>query len=276
MQEPEVEASSDAGRERKEAAASRRRLRIAFGCLFVLTTVCVGVCGVAGYGFQRHTADVRRFEAAPMPSVTAETDPGFRLLAEARASVGAEAISSCADLENAIAGKIDELSDAEAFALHEWTRARLAELDTQSMREACQTVGYGVCSDESFLAFRAYLLAMGRPTFALAIADDDAALARILPKTPYCRSLVDVTYAGAVRTTVIEDAGVDAGPTDAAVDASMDGGPSDGRIPVDAGLPLAERIGTETSTRSLPRRELGAAHPHLCHRFTCTVDDVFD
>lgn len=289
MDEDVRPASFEVEAERTRRARNARRVRVALGCLVALTFSCLGLCGLVGYGFHRHGKDVRRHGVAPMAEEANEADPNFRLLARVRSSLGTQALTTCTQLEDVLDGELDRLSDRDAFAFHEWTRARLAELDTQPMREACQVVGYGGCPEPVFLWFRAYLLAMGRPTFSLAVAADDEALARILPQAPYCQSFVDVTYAAAVRSVLHEDAGVDAGPRDlgptdigerdAGHDPALQGiadEPADAATPADAGLPLASRIEPPTSTRLLPRRELGATHPHLCHRFTCTLADVFD
>lgn len=286
MSEGDLEASGPADDEAPGKPPRRRGLRIALGCLAVMTTACLGVCGLAGYGFNRHASDVRRFEPAPMPDAATETDPNFRLLAEARASLGTGPIVSCSDLETEISDRLDELSHEDALAFHEWARARLLDLDSQPMREACQAARSGACPEAVFLWFRSYLVAMGRPTFALALADDDRALARILPKTARCRSFVDITYAAAVRSVLVEDAGIDAGHSavasadssvsDGGIDASIVEAPSDAGIEPESGLPPTTPIASTTSTRQLPRRQLAAGHPYLCRRFTCTVEDVFD
>lgn len=225
-----------------------RPYRFALGCLFFLTTACVLVCGIAGYGIKRHGDDVARHAPAPMPDPSTESDPDFRILAEVRRALGTRPVDDCSRLETALDAELAEFDAARAEAFYAFVRARLEELDTQALREVCQIAGYGACSDETFLAFRAYLLAMGRPTFELARADDDEALARILPRAPYCFSFAESSYGAAVRATQGADAGI-AGPT---------------------------RIEPSRRTHVLERSRLPRAHPRMCRRFTCTYRDVLD
>lgn len=283
MSEGDLEASGPADHEAPGKPPRRRGLRIALGCLAVMTTACLVVCGLAGYGLNRHAKDVESHEAAPMPDAANETEPGFRMLAEARTAVGAGPVDDCGPLETAIEAELASLDADQTFAFYAWVRDRLAELDTQPLREACQTVGYGGCSDEAFLAFRAYLLVMGRPTYELAVADDDRALARILPKNAYCRAFAEILYGAAVHPTLAADAGLDAA-VDGAVDAVTDGGLAAGAVEAAAdagpegaaGGPTITRIDPTTATVLRARRDLPRNHPQLCRRFSCTFDDVFD
>ncbi len=144
------------------------------------------------------------------------------------------------------------MSRDELIAMHAWVRARLADADTQGLRDACGAAFQGGCTPPMFLSFRAALVLMGQKSFIDAIAEPDS-LATTLEPYPQCERLTWVVLT-ALRAAQSADAGTDASE-------------SEGEPP-----PILD----DTRTQQHTRYELRTRVPALCARYSCGIQDVFD
>lgn len=230
--------------EEAERRKKRRRLVIVTSVLLALVFTCCGACGLAMVLSSRHARDVRRFTPIPPVDATGETDRFYALLAASRTT--ADLAGDCRPTVANVRAALTSAGPAEARAFQEWLRQRVAELDRQDVRDTCGAALYGACPEHRFLAYRAYLVAMGRPTVEQARRDPDA-LVDGLPRDVGCEDLTWVANAAHQASVA-------------------DGGPVED-------LP---RLGEASRTVARSRQDLKRYAPRTCERFTCTPGDLLD